>query len=210
MFPDFFNSADLLNERENQVPTNLDANKLIDQLDEKIGLVPVLLGLIALGIFYFFLAPLSALFISFLIFAITALYQLIYGRLKTRLALRIANPPSYLQDGLISNPSVGMTKVHHETKHAGFNFRILAFENIPMPSVVSDPLCPNCKCNLIESPRILFPFRARVLLRCTCGFSSISKQTKKELRLEVEQLYNLHETENMYRLHLGVPPINNQ
>jgi len=75
-----------------------------------------------------------------------------------------------------------------EKEYGGFYFRLFRTKQLPVPVGVSDPLCPICKNELLESTRILFPARVRIEFSCPCGFKKQSKFTSPELTQQVIKL----------------------
>jgi len=82
-------------------------------------------------------------------------------------------------------------KILKELTHEKAGFKVLGFEQKPVPFGISEPLCTECGNKLVERASVFFPGIVRIMWVCNCGYKCTSKRTLYEVKDEAARFGGL-------------------
>lgn len=166
-------------------------NRWIKKCEGHVGIIPLFAGLIAFTFTIFLdwrFAPVAAVGV----FAIVGLVDMFHVKQKIQLVER--RKPSYNANFYLdiceANPP-WKPKVLKEFSHCQARFKVMGFDQKPIPFGISEPLCPRCDLKLIERISIFYPGIIRIKWLCNCGFETTTNQTLAETKREAARMGNI-------------------
>ncbi len=167
-------------------------NRWIKKCEGRVGIIPIFAGLIAFAFTMFWHLYFFAPFAAVGVFAIVGLADIFHVNRKTQLVER--RKPSYKADFYLSISDahpLWQIKVLKEFSHGQARFKVMGFEQKPIPFGISEPLCPRCGLKIIERITVFFPGIIRIKWLCNCGFEKSSNQTLAEVKREAARIGNI-------------------
>lgn len=166
-------------------------NRWIKKCEGRVGIIPIFAGLIAFFVtmlWHWYFAPVTAVGA----FAIMGLADIFHVNRKAQLVERrmLSCTATFYLEICDANPQ-WKPKVLKEFSHGQARFKVMGFDQKPIPFGISEPLCPRCDLKLIERITVFYPGIIRINWVCNCGFEKTTNQTLAETKREAARIGNV-------------------
>ena len=166
--------------------------RALERAERAVGVITILSTLGVFGLVAAFSNTYFASWIAIGYFGLAGACEVFHVQRKAELQARIqvADNANALLRQIGSAQKFGKPVLLKQFNYGGFSFNGFGLEQLPVAIGISQPLCPNCRHVLVESPLVRFPGLIRIKFSCLCGFQKRSPRTKNELMAEAAQTMN--------------------